>query len=405
MTTSARDEPRVRHRLTRLGLHFAFVGGFAMLGGALRGLNLLLVLAGMMVGLLFMQWRLCRRSIESVSLRRRVPNEAFAGRPFRVRFRVTNHSRSMPAWMLRIDDPIGSMQRSDRSTASTGIGFLAAKRTATPSYDCVITRRGRYRLGPSTGWTTFPFALAMTRKTNDDQESLDVYPELLDLKRGWQRHLLGRTEGATAAAHRSGANDGEFFALREWQSGDNLRWIHWRTTARKDEPMVRQFEQHRRFDLCLLVDGYLPNDAPDELAEEPAELAISLAATLLTRLVASPANRLTLAVAAQRPQAVSGGSAAGKRHMLGLLSEMKTCCEPNLAEAIEKVSLLFGRAQDLVVLSPRSLEAAGVGRDDELSAALHPWKRGGRLCWINVTDPSVERWISLAGKPAAVGAE
>ena len=41
---------RFRYQLTRLGLHFVFVAAFTMIGGALRGFNLLLVLAGLLVG-------------------------------------------------------------------------------------------------------------------------------------------------------------------------------------------------------------------------------------------------------------------------------------------------------------------------------------------------------------------
>ena len=50
-----------------------------MLGGALRGFNLLLVLAGLLVGTLVMQWRWSRRSVESIGVRRRLSPEAFAG--------------------------------------------------------------------------------------------------------------------------------------------------------------------------------------------------------------------------------------------------------------------------------------------------------------------------------------
>lgn len=393
-------EFRIRHRLTRLGFHIAFVGVFAMLGGAMRGINLLLVLAAMMVGLLFMQWRLCRRSIESVSLQRRAPSESFAGQPMRVRFRLTNHSWLLPVWMLRIDDPIRSFRGGDRTNASTGVGVLEAGRTVTVHYDCVISRRGRYGFGPSAVWTSFPFSLTTARKTCADEASFDVYPRLIELKRGWQQPLLGRTEGATAAAHRGGANEGEFFALRQWQSGDNLRWIHWRTTARRDEPMVRQFEQHHRFDLCLLVDAFCLGKTHDPWDADPVESAISLAATLVTRLVSSPANRLMLAVAAQQAELIKGGSPGAKRQMLGLLAGLTASPSPNLAASAQHVVSRVGHAQDLVVISSRSKQAAADCGEVALSAALQPWVRSGRFRWIDVTDPGVQRWLS----PSAVAA-
>jgi len=56
--------------MSRLGWHFAFVGTFAMVGGAIRGFNLPLVLAGLIVGALLMHWRLGRRTIEAIECRR-----------------------------------------------------------------------------------------------------------------------------------------------------------------------------------------------------------------------------------------------------------------------------------------------------------------------------------------------
>ena len=55
--TSMSALPRYNNRLTRLGFHFLFLGSFAIFGGAVRGFNLLLVLAAVLIGALLIQWR------------------------------------------------------------------------------------------------------------------------------------------------------------------------------------------------------------------------------------------------------------------------------------------------------------------------------------------------------------
>ena len=58
----------------------------------------------LLVAALLLQWRWARQTLVAVSVKRRLPSEAFAGQPFTVQFLITNHSRWFPAWLLRIDD-------------------------------------------------------------------------------------------------------------------------------------------------------------------------------------------------------------------------------------------------------------------------------------------------------------
>jgi uncharacterized protein (DUF58 family) len=389
LNSSQQTDSRRKHRLTRLGFHFLFVGAFAMLGGALRGFNLLLVLAGLLVGALIMQWRWSRRSVEAISARRRLPAEAFAGKPFRVRYRLHNHSRLMPVWMIRVEDEIESVDRNDRAIAVCGVGVVSPQRTVVPHFDCVVARRGRYRLGPVVLMTTFPFSLFSSRQIVDDRAEFHVYPRTLALRGRWQQRLISRTGGVSTSTRRSGQTEGEFFGLREWQTGDSPKWIHWRTTARLAEPAVRQFEQQRRFDTCILVDAFDAGTADDR----DLELAISLAATFLVHLIGSPSNRVVLAVAGSETDAViGGGSIEGKRRMLEVLADTTATDSPNVTEAANKAFQIVGTTQDLIVISPRSLETAQQA-DESIAPTIAHWVRRGSFRWIDVSDSSIDRWI------------
>ncbi|WP_168567013.1 DUF58 domain-containing protein [Crateriforma spongiae] len=416
-----------RTRLTRLGWHFGFVIAFAMLGGAIRGLNLLLVLAAIMVGALITQWRWCTRAAESVDIRRRLPSEAFAGTPFRVRFRLTNHNRFLPLWMLRITDQIvlddqrnsgrwlkvlggGTAGPEQRAKAVSGIGVVGGRQTVTPSYICRIADRGSYRFGPVTVSTTFPFSLMKAEAQSDLGQVLDVYPRLLRLRRGWKNVLLQRTGGATVGAHRGGNDEGDFFGLREYHPGDNPKWIHWRTTARLGDLAVRQFEQQRRYDVCLLLDAwYAPDQAmPSVLSGSPSsskssganwsgrirtgddvETAISLAATLLVDLASQPGNRVVFASAGVSSRAmIAGTSFEARRRLFQTLARIQPSAKPPIKQTLDHAVEAVGLPQDLIVASPRSQEDAMNG-DPELRDILTMWARRGRIRWLDVTTDTV----------------
>jgi uncharacterized protein (DUF58 family) len=79
---------------------------------------------------------------------------------------------------------------------------------------------------------------------------------------------------------RAGLFDDEFQRMREYRSGDNPKAIHWRTTARRGELMVREFQQTRDRDLVLLVELWQPA-RPTTSDLDRVELAVSFAASVL----------------------------------------------------------------------------------------------------------------------------
>ena len=394
---------RFRHRLTRLGIHFLFVATFAMVGGSIRGFNLLLVLAGFLVGALLVQWRTSRRAVESLAVARQIPNEAFADTPFTINYRVSNLSRWLSVWMIRVDDHLQLGDSDLRSRFSCAIGAVGPLQNRSTHCKCMVARRGLYRLGPASLNTAFPFALitSTTSHQADAIENLYVYPRRLNLIPGWKRKISNRHGGMSTAVSRSGSQGDEFFGLREWQSGDSPRQIHWRTSARLDNLAVRQFEQERLFDLCILVDGFVPSEHSGE-DEANAEIAISLAATIYTELSKSQDNHVVVAIAGAKSTAIGSGPLAGRRQrVLQQLAQLQTCNDPDIAGALQASMQITSSRQDLVVISPRSLSAIidDPNNGNPLREILTHWTRRKAFRWIDVSDQSTNQWI---GQPLAI---
>ena len=386
MTERPHLTTRFRYRFTRIGIHFAFVALFAIVGGSIRGFNLLLVLAGFLVAVLIVQWRSSRRAIGYLTVRRRIPSSVFAGAAFRITYLVKNNSRWLAVWMIRLDDRLESVMQGRANNAPCRLGSVGPNDTESTFYDCVINKRGRYRLGPIRCSTSYPFALLTSAQIIDDREQLFVYPARLPLRRDWRQRLSTRAGQVASSSRRGGPDEGNFFGLREWQSGDSSRWIHWRTSARTLTPVVRQFEQSTQLDICLLVDTF--TDGADRSVQ--MEQAISLAATLLSGTPqhdggGSANDRFSLAIAADDSQVISHShSASHQLQMLEALATIQGTEQPHLSEAILSAADHQTRSGDLVIISSRSLSEAQAAESD-LPKMIATWRRHGSVRWIDVS--------------------
>ena len=301
--------------------------------------------------------------------------------------------------MLRLSDRVVRISGSEQALAGCGIAAIPAGRTVGADYRCVVAHRGRYRFGPIQLETTFPFSLFRCRRTIEEEQEVCVFPRQLKLHRHWQRQVYSRHGGAAATARRSGSSEGDFFGLREWQTGDSPKWIHWRTTARLNQPAVRQFEQRRRFDLCIVVDAF----AKSTREEEHAETAISLVATLVAKLAGLPSNRVILGTAGAASDAViGGGSDSAIRRMMELLVDVQVSNQPRLDDAIRQSLSLAGSAHELMIVSSRSAAEASAQHKDQLNDTGATQSSDlltivGPQChvqWIDVRHDDLSRWVA-----------
>lgn len=359
-TWRGRAVGRVHTRLTRNGVHMAFVAVFAVLGGAARGFNLLVILAGLMVGILLMQWRFCRATLPGLTVKRSLPRYAFAGTPFRVRFVLTNHRRWLPAWLIQIQDRIrGPALPARGAEGQCAVAITQPGKTEPSQYECVLNRRGRYRFGPVRLATGFPFGLINTWKNTRTAAPLVVFPRLAHLQPNWTGVIENRREGLASTRHNSGHSEGEFFGIRGWQAGDSKRWIHWRTTARVGDLAVRQFEQRNRTQLSVILDPF--SEIPPRVAareDDPAlEWAISVAAAILVETTSVATSRVAFAMAdgsgrAFDSQRMNDFSSAS----LQLLATVKGNATPNLHDALLAVLRAGNPNWPILIVSPRSAQ-------------------------------------------------
>jgi uncharacterized protein (DUF58 family) len=126
------------------------------------------------------------------------------------------------------------------------------QRTLEVDYAVRSQVRGRFRIGPLAVRLTDPFGLVELTRAFTASEPLVVTPHVVSLP---DVRLGGEWTGAGQSVSRSVATAGEEdAATREYRQGDDLRRIHWRSTARRGELMVRREEQPWQSRAVVLLD-------------------------------------------------------------------------------------------------------------------------------------------------------
>lgn len=124
-----------------------------------------------------------------------------------------------------------------------GIQRLAPGEKAEELFAIPTQRRGVVQVGPVSVVRGDPLGLFERAHRRDEPVDLFVHPQTV-LFDGQSLGFLRDLEGLPAAD--LSRDDVSFHALNEYQPGDDLRHVHWRSTARTGIMMVRQYEETRR---------------------------------------------------------------------------------------------------------------------------------------------------------------
>ena len=177
----ARNLAIVRFRLTREGWHFLFVLLFIFVGAVIREINLLILLAGAMIGLLNLQWRFNTRTLQGLKVQRRIPLRTMVGVPTDVSIEVTNPRRWLGSWLVLAEDQLQKVQPNVKRLTEKGVALIddvPPQRSTSARYELRFLERGRYRVGSTTISTRFPIGLGRGWRVIDNSVDLMVHPQL-----------------------------------------------------------------------------------------------------------------------------------------------------------------------------------------------------------------------------------
>jgi uncharacterized protein (DUF58 family) len=113
--------------------------------------------------------------------------------------------------------------------------------------------RGRYRFEAVRAIFEDPFGLAHAESDLGSESTLLVYPRLVDLERLFSQNAGLSQAGGRVLLRRTAGFD--LHSVREYEQGESLRKVHWRTTAKRGMLMVKELEDTPHDEVAVLLDA------------------------------------------------------------------------------------------------------------------------------------------------------
>jgi uncharacterized protein (DUF58 family) len=368
--------------LTTRGRSFLAAGAAAAISALVLGERDLLRIAVLLAALPLLaaayvgqtRYRLaCSRTVE--------PGRVPVGSRARIGLRLSNLSR-LPTGTLMLEDrlpyALGSRPR-------IVLERLAGQQATTVAYTVPAEVRGRYDVGPLVVRLADPFGLCELSRSFQQVGRLVVVPQTVPLP---NVRVAGEYVGSGDSRARSVAVHGEDdVATREYRHGDDLRRVHWRSTARVGELMVRREEQPWESRATVVLDTRRAGHR-GEGPTSSFEWAVSAVASIA----------LHLRLSGYKVRLVTGGGVdmdanerEGEGPILDCLAEVTTSTNHDVASLVDRVRRRSDGGLVIAVLG-QLLPA-----EAELLGGL---RASGTTCLGLLIDSST--WLSL---PATARAE
>ncbi len=254
-----------------------FLAGFYFLIATNTQSGWLFLLSAFLLGLLALSWLPPRRAARSVVLKKEIVSAIQRGLPLVVRITLTNVGKSVVREVLVVE-PANEWSREDRDFRWV-VPKLAAGAGVSTEYTLLPARRGEHVLRGSRLRFGAPFGLFMAEHVCPDGEPFLVFPRLVTLSSARRRSRLAGilTEFVSP---RSKGDSRSLRSLRDYRAGDDLRMVHWKSSAKTGGTtlMVREYHAPSRQLGLLFLDT---SGRSDQSGEEDFENAVTLTASLL----------------------------------------------------------------------------------------------------------------------------
>jgi uncharacterized protein (DUF58 family) len=175
------------------------------------------------------------------------PARVPAGTAARVELSVANHGDHASP-ILAAQDPFDGGRRWARFL----IAPLDPGEVRLAAYSLPTSKRGVFELGPLQLELSDPFGLSRVAAIASPISTLTVHPLVEPIR---SRHVAAEPDpDMRVPLPVLGRVGDEFYGLREYRTGDDLRRVHWASTARMDQLMIRQPENLLQGRMTVAVD-------------------------------------------------------------------------------------------------------------------------------------------------------
>ena len=357
---------------------------FSVISGLITGRALFYHLAYLFAALIVLAFLWAWNGISWVHLRRQTrARRAQVGRPLEERFSVRNSSPIPKLWLEVRDesDLPGHL-------ASQVVNALRPRQERAWTIRTICRERGRYTLGPITLFSGDPLGLFQLRRSLDPTSTIVVYPNTVDID--YFPLPTGMLPGGDALRRRTHYVTTNASSVRDYVPGDSYNRIHWRSTARRDRLIVKEFELDPLSDVWVFLDMQegvhveLPREEesqgedgvfwlrrePFELPPSTEEYGVAVAASLAQHFL-SRNRALGMVSYGQRREVIPADR--GERQLTKILETLAVLRAEGLVplpEVIRAEAQQLARGTSVIVVTPsndiqwvmaaRQMERAGL---------------------------------------------
>jgi uncharacterized protein (DUF58 family) len=310
------------------------LGGATYLAAWAFGSKALYPVALGLLAAVLLAWLWTRLANRSLELRRSLSaGDRVEGESVEVALQLVAERALVPArWVLR--ERVGKLGERETPLALGGRA----------RYVLEALPRGRYVFEQSRAVVEDPFGLERIEQPLEAPGALLVYPRLVELDRLFSESGDRGFDGRRLLLRRPSGFD--LHSVREYEQGESLRKVHWRSTARRGQLMVKELEDSPRDEVAVVLDA-----DPTAVVGESFEVEVRAAGSIL-QAHARRGRRAVLLVNTGRGELQRVHSSDGDwRRALDLLAAVEPEPGPPVVALLSEEASPVARALELAVVT------------------------------------------------------
>lgn len=231
-------------RVTPRGLFFVFLLLLIAMATFNTGNNLLILILSFLLAALIVSGMISNLALYGLNIRLDLPKTIHAGQTALFLLTLDNMKKLAPSFALTLKGVrLSESDHADTTFFSqeTRIPYVAAGQSFTARVECEFQKRGVYPIEGFEVTTKFPFGFFLRGRRVSAEGKITVYPALMEI--GGLLRKYPKLQGPEFR-NQKGQGTG-LYNIRDYQKGDDARFVHWKSTAKLTRLMVKEFMQER----------------------------------------------------------------------------------------------------------------------------------------------------------------
>jgi len=351
-----------------------------------------------LIAVMLVSYATSRLSTRALRLRRETTSRVFENEPLSVHLDLVNRGR-FPRFLLDLNDSLPEFVEADGERDFVVPSLWPGERVSL-TYTARALKRGVYQWDPLQISASDPFGIFPRFVPFDAPGEAVVYPRPIELRGGLARSGIEARAQSSGERARGSESGLDFYGIRDYWPGDDLRRIHWPATARHGKLNVIEFDRGASENIAVVLDTAEGSEFGSGL-DTSLEVGVRAAASLAHWSLRSEGVASLAAAFPDGPQWVSVDQLHREHEILELLARVHADADIPTSALLSWAASHLTPEASIVVITARP--------DDALPAVIASLVRSlvsvsALLLYAPSFDPRAPDVSALADEIRAAGA-